>query len=285
MDGRLTKLFNTSLEREISMSWFTDIFSGKKSDPNTSVPVVTSAPKSVSPAVPPAGNSTSTPTGVKPSMESACPAPGVFGAVDLSQPVTQHFLDVMKYLGVRIIVRYYEQAHETIKGKTPTAPELALIAKNGFKMLGVFQHSNNSVATFQDTSRGKGDAARSLELAKQWKQPAGSCIYFGVDFDASTADLVYVKRYAKDFGDSVRSAGFRVGAYGSGLTLETLIAAGLIDMAWLSMATGHRDSMAFAAEGKWALHQVKNRICGGLDCDFNYVNSALPDVGEWAVTP
>lgn len=258
------------------MSWFPF---NSKNDPNANKPVANETT-----AVPPAASPLSSPAiGVlKPAMESTCPAPGVFGAVDLCTYTTQHFLDVMRYLGVKTIIRYYERVPETIHGKTPTAAEIALIKKNGFKMLAVFQHSNNTVATFEIPDRGAGDAARSLELAAEWRQPKGSAIYFGVDFDASEADLEHVKVYAKQFGDAVRAAGFRVGAYGSGLTLETLLAAKLIDLTWLSMATGHRDSKAFAAANRWALHQVKDRDCGGINCDFNNVNPAI-DIGDWQI--
>lgn len=262
-----------------------DIFRNKN-DPNTSKPVWATSPnpQPVSPAAPNTSppQSTIAPITAPPKIESTCPAPGVYGAVDLCTYVTQHFLDVMRYLGVKTIVRYYEYANETIHGKTPTAAELTLIKKNGFKMMAVFQHSNNSVATFEIAGRGAKDAARSLELAAEWKQPNGSAIYFGVDFDASEADLDHVKVYAKQFGDAVRAAGYRVGAYGSGLTLETLLAAKLIDLAWLSMATGHRDSKAFATTNKWVLHQVKDRDCGGLNIDFNYV-CASGDIGDWKI--
>ena len=85
----------------------------KDNDPNTAaprMPAVTSAPKAPDPKPT---------TAVVPHMESTCPDPGVFGAVDLCQTATQHFLDVMKYLGVKTIIRYYDYQHESLVGKTP----------------------------------------------------------------------------------------------------------------------------------------------------------------------
>lgn len=264
------------------MSWFDFL---RKNDPNTNqakAPVVPDAPKTPSPVAQPTGGSTSSPTGAKPAMESTCPAPGIFGAVDLSQPAPQHFLDVMKYLGVKTVIRYYDYENESLKGKTPHADEIAMIGKSGFKMLGVFQHSNNSIATFETPGRGTKDATRSVELATLWKQPKGSCIYFGVDFDPSLgSEMTAVKGYAADFAKVARAAGYRVGAYGSGLTLETLLDAGLIDLAWLSMSTGFQHSKAFASGSRWNLHQVKDRTCGGINVDFNYVNG---DIGDWTVS-
>jgi hypothetical protein len=254
------------------MSWW--LFD-RKNDPSTNVPVPAAPPEE---ALPVTGNIAI----VRPAnMESTCPAPGVFGAVDLCQPVTQHFLDVMKYLGVKTIIRYYDNAIESLRGKTPHAEELALIKKNGFKMLAVFQHSNNSIVTFETPGRGTKDALRSLELANLWNQPKNSCIYFGVDFDPSLGhEMTAVKSYASDFGKLVREAGYRVGTYGSGLTLETLLDAKLIDLAWLSMSTGFQQSKSFASGNRWALHQVKDRNCGNINVDFNYVSG---DIGDWEI--
>lgn len=211
-----------------------------------------------------------------PNLESTCPAPGIFGAVDLSQYCTQRFLDAMKYLGVKTIVRYFDwPGSPTLPQKIPTAAELALIKKNGFKFLGIFQHSNNRIASFTP-ERGLKDAGVALELAKKWGQPQGAAIYFGIDFDPSAAEVNGpVTEYAKNFSRLVRGAGFRVGAYGSGLSLRTLLDAKIIDLAWLSMSTGFRESKDFK---RWNMKQVKDRTCGGINCDFDYTNG---DIGDW----
>ena len=121
-------------------------------------------------------------------------------------------------------------------------------------------------------------------MAKKWGQTKGSAIYFGVDFDPNLSEIKGpVADYANEFGRRVRGAGFRVGAYGSGLTLETLVALGRIDLTWLSMSTGFRRSKEFAASGKWNLKQTIDRNCGGINVDFDYVNPSQPDFGQWTL--
>jgi hypothetical protein len=214
-------------------------------------------------------------------LESTCPAPGVFQAVDLSQYCTQRFLDAMKYLGVKTIIRYYDwPGSPTLPQKIPTASELALIKKNGFSFCGVFQHSNNRIASFTK-ERGIKDAGVALDLAKKWGQPKGSGVYFGVDFDPMPNEFSAVREYAQIFAHQIRAAGFRVGAYGSGYTLQTLLDAKHIDLAWLSMSTGFLKSKEFDASKRWNLKQVKDRNCGGINCDFDYVNPEKPDFGQW----
>lgn len=216
-------------------------------------------------------------------IEATCPAPGTFGAVDLSQYCTQRFLDTMRHLKVGTILRYYDwPGSPTLREKIPTPAELALIKKNGFKFCGVFQHNNSKLASFT-AARGANDIKVALDLAKAWKQPAGSAIYFGVDFDPGTAEMTAIKHYATQFSGEARKAGFKVGAYGSGFTLETLIELGLIDFAWLSMSTGFRRSKEFAASGRWNLKQTLDRNCGGINVDFNYVNPSKPDFGQWTL--
>ena len=82
-------------------------------------------------------------------------------AVNLSAPVTQSFLDQIKAIGIKTIIRYYDHEDETLPGKTLRRGERDAILMNGLKMGVVFQHRNNKFASFT-ALRGRQDAERSL---------------------------------------------------------------------------------------------------------------------------
>src|SRR5437762_1611913 len=94
-------------------------------------------------------------------------------AVDSSAPVTQSFLDQIKAIGIRTIIRYYDHEDETLPGKTLRRGERDAILMNGLKMGVVFQHRNDKFASFT-ALRGRQDGERSLILAAENAQPRRS---------------------------------------------------------------------------------------------------------------
>lgn len=204
-------------------------------------------------------------------IEATCPPKGVFQAVDASEPVTQRFLDVVKFLGVTTVIRYGDiPGNETLKGKIPKLAEIDMIKKSGLKMLFVFQHNNGSIKSFT-TTRGYQDAT-----LMQLLYPNEKVWFYGVDADfVSKQDQAAVLAYAKSFKETADLHGKLVGVYGSGLTLKTLTAAGLAKYTWVAQSTGFAGTKEFSASGKWDLWQDMPRDCGGINVDFNKLQGEL----------
>src|SRR6516162_6236030 len=80
--------------------------------------------------------------------EPACKAGEHFDAVDISYHVNDKFLKDVKSMGVSTVIRYYDWKDETLPGKTLTAVELGLIAKNMLNVAVIFQHHNDRTETF-----------------------------------------------------------------------------------------------------------------------------------------
>jgi hypothetical protein len=202
-------------------------------------------------------------------------------AVDLSTPVDQSFLNTMRAVGIRTIIRYYDHEDETLPGKTLRRYERDLILGNGFKTAVVFQHHNDQFASFTAV-RGRLDAERSLALARENSQPRGSAIYFGVDGPWRMADhLASVLAYFGELKAELADAGYRIGVYGSGLVCNMLLTSGLAELCWLGAPTSWPDYHAYYQTRKWGLAQLRTSQCGGHSVDFNMANDGIADYGQF----
>jgi hypothetical protein len=202
-------------------------------------------------------------------------------AVDLSAPVDQSFLDTMRGIGIKTIIRYYDHEDETLPGKTLRSEERNLILANGFKTAVVFQHHNNQFASFT-ALRGRQDAERSLALAAENSQPRGSAIYFGVDGAWQTPyELANVVTYFRELRDGLAGFGYRIGVYGSGLVCNMLLTTGLAELCWLAAPTAWPDYHAYYQTKQWGLAQLRTSQCGGRSVDFNLANDMVADYGQF----
>jgi Domain of unknown function (DUF1906) len=242
----------------------------------------------------------------------ACEAGKGYVAVDLSEPVNASFLQGIKGVGIGTVIRYYDWDPPTLVDKTLTKSELQLIARAGLSVAVVFQHHNDSLTTFTDDvyynrpqakRRGTKDANRSLALARDLGQPRGSAIYFGIDgvddqfrsmlskttAGASDQQLlnftkVYVRRYFVDVSAIVKPSGYKIGAYGSGLTCSYLLDERVIDYCWLAAATSWPGFETFERSKRWVLRQyppTRRSNCFGREVDLNVGNGTVQDFGQW----
>jgi hypothetical protein len=197
-------------------------------------------------------------------------------AVDLSAPVDQSFLDNMRAIGIKTVIRYYDHDDETLPGKTLRRAERDLILSNGFKTAVVFQHHNDRFSSFTPW-RGSQDAERSIALAGENSQPQGSTIYFGVD--GPWKELSNIMGYFREVYVRLARTGHRVGVYGSGLVCNALLTSGLAETCWLAAPTAWPGYHAYYQTGQWGLAQLRTTQCGGRSVDFNLVNGT--DYGQF----
>jgi hypothetical protein len=202
-------------------------------------------------------------------------------AVDSSAPISQSFLDQIKAIGIKTIIRYYDHEDETLPGKTLRRGERDAIIMNDLKMGVVFQHRNNKFASFT-ALRGRQDAERSLVLAAENSQPRGSAIYFGVDGPWSTPyELANITAYFQEVNARLGASGYRVGVYGSGLVCSALLANGLAELCWLAAPTSWPDFSAYYQTKRWRLVQLPTTQCGGRSVDFNLANGSEAEYGQF----
>jgi hypothetical protein len=245
-----------------------------------------------------------------PSPGNAAPVcePGKgYVAVDASRQLNEGFLRKIKETGIGTVIRYYDWPDETLPGKTLTIEELRLIAKVGLSVAVVFQHNNDCLCTFMTKGRGTRDAKRALELAKTFSQPAGSAVYFGVDgVDAQFLSLLsatdmpsgepqakkFIQKYVRGYFDEVakvmKSSGYKIGVYGSGLVCSHLLDEKLVHYCWLANATSWPGYKSFEGTRKWVLKQhlpTRKADCFGVEVDVNSGNGSTDDFGQWKPNP
>ncbi len=214
-------------------------------------------------------------------VKAACPQAGEFQAVDLSKQVDQNFLDKMRQLGVHTVIRYYDDIPETLPNKTLRLRERELIQRNGFSLIVVFQRYGRLIETFTE-ERARKNADRSLFLAGAMSQPRGSAIYFSVDEGWSAPEkMEKIKTYFRTAKSVINRAGYKMGAYGSGLVCKTLLDSGLAEYCWLAGATGWPGYKSFFDSKRWSLVQELPQTCAGRDVDFNRVNPDMADIGQF----
>jgi hypothetical protein len=228
-----------------------------------------------------------------------CEAGKGYGAADISYQVDDTFLKGIKSIGISTVIRYYDWPDETLPGKTLTRHELGLIRKHKLHLAVVFQHHNDTMQTFETAGRGTTDARRTLALAKTFKQPRRSAIYFGVDgVDAKFLGefkkgnrpeddkfgISLIKRYFEEINAVFkgRKAAYAIGVYGSGLVCREILDARLARYCWLANAKSWPEYTAFEATTRWGLKQLlPTNDCFGAETDLNIVSPRSSKFGQW----
>jgi hypothetical protein len=110
--------------------------------------------------------------------------------------------------------------------------------------------------------------------------------------------LPFVDKYFRSVHEVFRNTGyhnedgkgFKIGAYGSGFICNHLMKQKLVDYCWLAQSTGWPGYDSFLQSKKWSLLQKEPTYCrkwklysgGPVSFDFNKVNPAVPDFGQWS---
>jgi hypothetical protein len=141
------------------------------------------------------------------------------------------------------------------------------------------------------------DADAAVRQARQARQPAGTAIYFGVDFNAGADTAPAVLEYFRTISEILKASGYLVGVYGNGAALDLLrskthaggqlVGQAMVDFLWLSAARGHAGSSSQFNAGNWDLFQTRIDMVlgafGGLELDTDVQNGLRPGkyVGFW----
>ncbi len=187
--------------------------------------------------------------------------------------------------GVTATIRYYARFTQQPE-KRLVRSEAEAILNAGMSIAVVHQAAGDRASAFSHDS-GIADATYARNYgAKVIRQPEGSAIYFGVDFDADQPDVnnrivPYFQAVRSILQSSDQLPKYKVGVYGDGVTLKTLLDGGLVEFTWISQSVGFPGSKQFKNSNRWTLFQHLPSKTDGLDLDVNDLNPAFSDFGAF----
>ena len=147
-------------------------------------------------------------------------------------------------------------------GASVTAAQVQTDLTAGLQIVSIFETNSMSSTdfhtgtptfgweTYLTEAQGEADAAAAQKAAEAIGQPAGSAIYFAMDFDPAATDGTIDEATALSEVDSYFaginayfasvSSGpvYAIGVYGAGATLQSVSTAGLAQYTWLARSTG-----------------------------------------------
>jgi Rv2525c-like, glycoside hydrolase-like domain len=145
-------------------------------------------------------------------------------------------LDALQASRVDFVARYYRDPDSGWPALSPS--EARRLSALGLKIVAVYEWHSPDPSHFTYAS-GYSDAMSAYAQARAVGQPAGSAIYFAVDFKAQDDDLGSVADYFRGVNAGLAAAGggigaYAVGVYGSGVVCDAVKRAGLARYSWLS---------------------------------------------------
>ncbi len=182
--------------------------------------------------------------------------------IDASTPCTSA-ASCLKQAGLEFVGRYYAVAAES--WKVLTSAEAQALGAAGLRIVAVWESGSPTQASYfshaQGVQDGQGARAQALALG----QPAGTPVYFAVDYDAAASDISgVITQYFEGLQAAFGTGGapfYAVGVYGSGAVCQAMLAAGLASRAWLAESTGWSGSSSFTG---WNIKQSATiqPVCG-----------------------
>jgi hypothetical protein len=185
--------------------------------------------------------------------------------------------------GFKYVARYYRPAASIFSSLTQD--EARSLNDAGIKIIAIYEGSNSRDVFSESSGIDIGSSTFTYARTKV-QQPGGTAIFFAVDFDASDQDItdrvIPFFRGLKSANEAKAAPGsrYRIGVYGSGLVIQRLQSAGLIDVSWLAGSMGWSGTAKARSEGIGELRQINfapPAVCGVSWGSTNAFKANVPD--------
>jgi peptidoglycan hydrolase-like protein with peptidoglycan-binding domain len=166
--------------------------------------------------------------------------------------------------GYRIVGRYLDEhlppTDPEYRGKALKPEEPQQILDAGLRFYPLFQWNNTELFTF-DYGRGYTQGTKAHEKAVGYRIPAGTCIYFAVDYDATDDDIdANIKPYFDGVRTALNALGGRYtfGVYGSRNVCTRVSREMGARWSFVSgMSWGFSGNLGFPMPENWSFNQIR----------------------------
>jgi hypothetical protein len=173
--------------------------------------------------------------------------------------------------GRQFVCRYYANSGK----KRLSTNEAQTLSSAGLKIVVVWEDGRPTSPSYFSFTKGVDDGTSAYNDALQIGQPAGTPIYFAIDYDASSADLAgVINDYFNGITQGLKLASRNnmehpVGVYGSGATCSFILKRGLATYSWLAMSSGWQGNNF----PDWNIRQSDGTTYSGIAVDFDESNN------------
>ncbi len=204
---------------------------------------------------------------------------------------------------VDVVFRYYARAKQGggLAEKILEPDEAKALSRARIAIGVVYQYNARAKEVF-NFAQGQADCAFARKYAAETiKQPPGSAIYFGVDYDPNPdpghdpkkheleANIVpHFQGIVAAMKEAQSYPVYDIGVYGGWSVCNRLSKAKLVKYTWLAQSVGwggREDRKKYVQSKAWDLMQSmpKHDLCPGLEYDLDTVKDNLQSVGQFTV--
>lgn len=192
--------------------------------------------------------------------------------IDCATALTLDKAKAIASLGYKFVSRYLVPANYAWKRLTKT--EADALTQAGLQIISVWETSANRAAA--GAAAGQIDGPLALKEAQTVGQPAGTAIYFAVDYDAQPADFNAIENYLRALAAAL--PGYAIGVYGPFAVVEEMARRAACKHFWQTYAwsRGQRSSHA-------NIYQYQNAAnVAGIQADLD---ESFGSEGFWSTAP
>ena len=165
--------------------------------------------------------------------------------------------------GYKYIGRYLTNAKSGKLDKKMTNDEIKIIIDSNMSIFPIYQTYGGAV-TYYTIEQGEEDAISAQQAAVSFGIPAGSTIYFAVDYDAYDYQVTdAILPYYKKIYDTMQTleVRYKIGIYAPRNVCTRVCEAGYAEYSFVSDASkGYSGNLGYCMPEKWAFDQFKTDI-------------------------